>query len=547
MKELNAKCFIGNDTEGGGLMRDNVAIVLEPLIKGEKVSINNYEFYTDDSAEIGDTVAIKNLEKGDRLISLGVAFGIVKEKVIAGTLIRAKGNKNFRSLLPEEDIISITKAFPKPPEVPKEDKYFFDGYVRKDSSEIVGVGVKNYVLVINTVKCSATATKNISHLMKKLYLEKFPNVDDIKCITHDFGCGIPPGDPTDELIRLIIQAIKNPNIGSVVLIGLGCERLTVDENSSANILGLLSEKVPGFDKKVCYAHLQQFSSEIEAVKEIASKQGFEALELANTFERSPQPLKYLTLGLKCGGSDRFSGVAANLVLGALSNLIIENGGKVILTESNELEGAIELLACRAINTNIRKWLLNLIPRFNRASQKYPIPGSGHQVEIAPGNKDGGLHNIRLKSIGSYRKAGSKPVSGILEYGDELSINCIPGVYILDSPSYDQISTSALFLSGAQVVAFTTGRGTTIGSSLGPVLKIGNRKGIGLIKHMDFIAEKVFDRKSPRKISEEMLIELLDRMSGRKTFAVENINQEYLSQGFPGIHDEFMFWKRWPDN
>lgn len=546
MKNLTPKCLVANASEDAGLFHDNVALVIAPLVKGEKLFENSNELCIEPVAP-NESVAVKTLKKGDRLISLGVPFGIVTKTIPAGHVIRSEPDGNFRPLSPEEDLISIPKRFPQPPKLPDKDRFFFNGFARKVGQELVGVGIRNYVLVINTTKCSATATRNIAHLLKKKYLGKFANIDDVTCICHDFGCGMPSGKPKEEMIRLFVKILNSPNIGSIVLVGLGCEHLTVDEESSCNIIKLLREKVYDFEKRVRYAYLQKFSSEINAVQNIAEKQGLDAMKIANTYKRSIQPLKYLALGLQCGGSDRFSGVAANVVLGALSDLIVENGGKVILSESNELEGAIELLAGRAINKGIRKWLLELIPRFDKMCKKYPISGSGRQESVAPGNKDGGIHNVRLKSIGGYRKSGTKPIVGVLEYADTLEIKSPPGVYVLDSPSYDQISTSALFLAGVQVVAFTTGRGTTIGSSLGPVFKLGNRAEMGLRKHMDYVAEEVLDGKSPRKISEKILIELLDRMSGRKTFAVEDINQEYLSQGFPGIHDEFMFWKRWPDN
>jgi altronate dehydratase len=197
------------------------------------------------------------------------------------------------------------------------------------------------------------------------------------------------------------------------------------------------------------------------------------MQKVNKSIRDELPLRCLTLGLKCGGSDRFSGVAANAVLGALSDLIVENGGRVI-TETPEFEDSMELLAARATSIDTREWLLDLIPRFDRLCGNYPLPATGYQ-EIAPGNKGGGLQNARLKSAGALKKCGSKPVVGYLEYGETLTIDSTNGVYVLDCPSYDQISTTALLLSGAQTVAFTIGLGTTISSGLSPVLKIRNQK------------------------------------------------------------------------
>ena len=413
----------------------------------------------------------------------------------------------MRPLKDDEDVILIPDRYLSIPETPKTDHLFWKGYSRYHQGKLVGAGIKNKVMVLNTVKCSETASINIAHLIRMQFADQFKNVDDVVACTHDFGCGMPTGDAKRELVKLLVRAMNHPNIGAIILIGLGCEHLSLNEALPGNIVGVLREDVYDFERRVFLSSIQSYTSEYEALKSIAEIQGKKAMQVANESAREELPLRYLTLGLKCGGSDRFSGVSANAVLGTLSDLIIENGGRVIITETPEFEGSMELLAARATSLEIPECLLDLIPKIDRLCGNYPISASGYQ-DIAPGNKGGGLHNARLKSAGALKKCGSKPVVGYLEYGESLPIDSPNGVYVLDCPSYDQISTTVLLLSGAQTVAFTTGLGTTISSAISPVLKIGNRKKMGLNEHVDLYSKEVLFGKRIEEIAQSWLMELL---------------------------------------
>lgn len=412
-----------------------------------------------------------------------------------------------------------------------------------------GAGTENLVAIVSTVKCAAVAANNLAYLARRKLLSKHPNVTGVVAITHESGCSLPDGSKgqaTKELLRILIRVMNHPNIRAIFLLGLGCEHLTPCLDVPENITPLLESQVIDFKQRVIADVLQRFSSEIRALNSIINGPLNKLFIKANKYKRESIPLSYLTLGLKCGGSDGYSGTCANPALGVAVDRLVSAGGAAIITETPELAAAIPALVKRARDKKIARWLNGLLPRFDRVSHKYPIPGQGRQF-MAPGNKIGGLRNALVKSAAAAKKSGSARVEGVLEYGDSIYTSQRRGLWVLDCPSYDQISTPGLGLSGAQIIAFTTGLGTPIGSAISQVVKIGNRHQMGLKEHVDYFADGVIKGRTIEAVGEDIFELIIAIASGEKRTKVAVLNDKMFSLGMSEMHQEFMPWKRWGDN
>jgi len=497
--------------------------------------------------QTGALFAIRNVAEGEPIVAFGVVVGACRYKVALGQLISDDLiDHSAEAVRSREKALSSSKCRPIRYD-PSLMKRTFMGYrcnVTKDGRQ--GGGTENIVAIVNTVKCSAVAAKNIASLARRKLLPKFRNVTDVIAITHESGCGMPVGGSRNELLNILTQIINHPNVRAVYLLGLGCEHLNVCTEKPENVLPYLCSKVIEFDRKVITDHLQRYDSEIEAVNNIVDGPLKDLFALADSARREPLPLSYLTLGLKCGGSDIFSGICGNPALGHAVDNLVKAGGAAIITETPEFDGCIDLI-CKRVETNeIKQKLEQILPRFDEISKKYPIPGMGRQM-VSPGNKGGGLINVFVKSASAIRKAGTTPIQGVLEYGDNIHEKDRRGLWFLDCPSYDQISCPAVGISGSQIVAFTTGLGTPIGSALGQVVKIANRKEVGLRDHIDFFAESILSGEPVEDVGDRLFELIISIASGEICSKGKQMNKEMLGQNMPEAHYEFMPWKRWGDN
>lgn len=524
-------------------LQDNIAVAIQDISAGTELSFDASGLKIPADISIGCSFAITQLKPGDGIVSHGVQIATASEVIQPGeALIPGKqGNISDKVQIPEEQISATCQKF----ENPELQKRTFKGYQRLINGKVHSVGTENNLIILNTVKCSQVSCQNLAYFLKQNHLKDYQNVDDIVSITHELGCGMPEGQPRTELAQILVSIMNHPNTGAVVLLGLGCEQISIRDDQDESYLSYFKKNVVNFDKKVTFGHLQQYSNEIDAIKNVSKNQATKALEYANQFERKDSSISYLSLGLKCGGSDRFSGITANPVLGKTSDMLISAGAKSVITETPEFEGYLHVMAARANDPQLKEWLLTLTKRFDEVSKNYPIASSGKQ-KIAPGNFHGGLLNIYMKAAGAASKSGTQPVQGGLEYNESLH-GKDGGLYVLDCPSYDQISTAALALSGCQMVAFTTGLGTSIGSSLCQVLKIGSQKKLGLYDHVDFFADKILAGATIESQAEILFDFILKLASGEVQSKSKQYNKEMLEAGLPYAHEEFMLWKRWGDN
>ncbi|MGE5325706.1 MAG: UxaA family hydrolase, partial [Deltaproteobacteria bacterium] len=437
--------------------RDNVAVVTADFLeKGARLLYGGKTLTISARVLRGQSFAIVPILRGRAYVTLGDPIGLASRAVSPGDPI---DDSNLEDRLPKLSVhYRSNRRTPLDPEL---SSLTFDGFVRPNGS----VGIRNLVGIVTSGMCSSTEVREIAaRAMREIYSrEKFPNVDGVVPIVHESGCGMPDGRAVDLLNLLLTDSLRHPNLGAAVYIDLGCGKTCVECS-----VPIFQNQVANYSQRVVNLTVQQLGGSLATVEK-----GLEAVEkllhYANSFKRQPVPVSKLIVGTECGGSDRWSGVTANPAVGFASDLFVKAGAAVFLPEIPELQGAAMVdLAQRARTPAVGRRLMAALKRYEAYVRKF---GDDFRDNPSPGNVKGGLYNIFLKSTGVKAKGGTSVVEDLIEYGEWLGER--KGLFVLYTPGYDQICTPALFLSGAQVALFTTGRGTGIGCALGPVMKIGS--------------------------------------------------------------------------
>ena len=401
----------------------------------------------------GHKYARADIKAGERVIKYGFPIGIATCDIKAGEWVHTHNMKTGLS-----DITEYTYD-PTNPTLPKSEDSFL-GYLREDGR----VGVRNEVWIIPTVGCVEDIARKAAALTGAY---AFP---------HPYGCS-QLGQDHENTQKALCGLIKHPNAGGVLVLGLGCENNRISELKK--VLGQTGERVK-------FLECQSVSDDLgEAVKLIN-----ELFELCKKDMRTPQPMSKLTVGLKCGGSDGFSGITANPLVGRFSDMLISRGGSTILTEVPEMFGAEGLLMDRAVSREVFDKTVDMINSFKNY---YLSSGLPIYENPSPGNKDGGITTLEEKSLGCTQKSGSGAVCDVLKYGQRQQT---PGLNLLYAPGNDLVASTALAVSGAQIVLFTTGRGTPFGCPV-PTVKISTNQALFDKKRdwIDFNAAPVLEGKS----------------------------------------------------
>ncbi|MTI59415.1 MAG: altronate dehydratase [Firmicutes bacterium] len=364
------------------------------------------------------------------------------------------------------------------------------GYRRENGK----VGIRNRLIVLPTSVCaSETAVRIAEH------------IEEAVALPHQHGC-CQIGADHEQTVNTLVGLGKNPNVGAVLVIGLGCEGAEP---------GDIAERIAETGKTVAKITIQECGGTLKAIE----KGTRIVRDLANDLvlmEKEEVDLSEITLAIECGGTDATSGIAANPAVGGVSDKLIKLGGTAMLSETTELIGAEHTLAERAINEKVREKLLNIVERTERRAMSLGVDIRGGQP--TPGNITGGVTTIEEKSLGCIYKAGTADISGVLEYGEVPSRK---GFYVMDTPGQDIESITGMLAGGAQIVIFTTGRGTPTGSPLAPVIKVtGNSNTyINMIDNIDVNAGKIIDeRLAIKELSEEIFNLMLEVCNGRETKA-----------------------------
>ncbi len=503
--------------------KDNVAVVtVDFLEKGTRLRYGDGVITLSGRTLRGQSFAVEKIRKGHAYVTLGDPIGLASHAVEPGDPI---DQTNLEDRLPRLRV--QYRDNPRPTAVdPELGRLTFDGFVRPDGT----VGTRNYVGIVTSGMCSSTEAHAIAdRAMREIYSrEKYPNVDGVVPISQESGCGMPDGRAVDLLNLLLADSLRHPNLGAAIYIDLGCGKTCVECSAP-----IFQSAVPQFNTRVVNLVIQLSGGSRRTVDrglEIVEKQ----LAYTNQFRREPVAISRLIVGTKCGGSDRWSGVTANPAVGVAADMFVKAGSAVLLPEIPELQGAAMVdLAQRARTRAVGRKLMQALKRYESYVHSF---GEDFRDNPSPGNIKGGLYNIYLKSSGVKAKGGSSIVEDLVEYGEWLGDR--KGLYVLYTPGYDQISTPALFLSGAQVALFTTGRGTGIGCALGPVVKIGSNSQLARMNgDIDIDAGTILERKeSAEEVGRKIFQETLDVASGRKLTRAEEA----------GYHTEFKIWESlWP--
>ncbi len=426
---------------------DNVAIVTEQATKGDILE----GIILLDNIPQGHKVALKNLNKGERILRYGVTLGFLLSDVLKGSWI----NENMLSLPDLPSLDSLTFNQMEEVVLPVTDRITFEGF---DNGDNVFAGTRNLLAITTTVQCvSPVVDQAIAQIRSKL-LPKYPHVNEVVAINHAYGCGVAiNATDADIPIRSIRNIMRNPNFGGeIMLIGLGCEKLTVD------MLLPPEENTP--DNVIILQDHAGYVAMIDAIVKMADVK----LQTLNQRRRTTLPLSKLCIGMQCGGSDAFSGITANPSAGYASDLLVSSGATVMFSEVTEVRDGVHLLAHRCVDKEARDKLVTEIGWYDNYLSKSNVDRSANPT---PGNKKGGLSNIVEKAMGSIVKSGHAPIVEVLGPGE------IPkkrGLIFAATPASDFVCGPSQLSSGITLQVFMTGRGTPYGLSEAPVIKVCSR-------------------------------------------------------------------------
>jgi altronate hydrolase len=446
---------LGNDQTAAEVLRlhvdDNVGLAKRELAIGQALHGSRVL----EAIPAGHKVCVSPIAQGDPIRKYGQVIGFASESIEVGRHVHVHNCqvKDF-SRDPEIGVAAKPTQF-----VPAAERATFRGIVRANGV----VATRNYVGVVTTVNCSATVARAISAHFAAGRLAEFPNVDGVAAFVHTTGCGMANhGTGFDTLQRTLAGYMKQPNLAAVLVLGLGCEvnqgSLLLESYglSEGPTTRMMTIQDAGGTRRA----IQDAIAWIESV-----------LPLANQVERRDLPASKLKLALQCGGSDGYSGITANPALGAAADLLIRNGGTVILSETPEIYGAEHLLTRRAASPAVGEKLLERIRWWERYTAQ-----TGDVMDNNPshGNKVGGLTTILEKSLGAVAKGGTTNLEGVYEYAEPIDQ---PGFVFMDSPGYDPCSATGQVASGANVLCFTTGRGSVFGCKPVPSIKLATNSSV----------------------------------------------------------------------
>jgi len=461
----------------------------------------------------GHKLAIQAIAEGAPVRKFGQIIGRATQAIAPGEHVHVH-NVEFRPSTADHGIGTHRSNLPV---LPEGEAATFQGILRADGS----VATRNYIGVLTTVNCSAQVARLISdHFRISGDLKPYPNVDGVVALTHKSGCaGGDDTEGTNVLRRTIAGYARHPNFAAVLIVGLGCEsnqlsRLMEDERLPAGerIHPLVIQEAGGTKKTV--------EAGIARIKEL--------LPAANAIRRRPLPARHLTLGLQCGGSDGFSAITANPALGAASDLLVRNGGTAILSETPEIYGAEHMLLGRAVSGEVGHKLLDLLRWWEEYSA---LNKESLDNNPSPGNKAGGLTTILEKSLGAAAKGGRSDLVDVYRYAEPVTKR---GFVFMDTPGYDPVSVTGQVAGGANIICFTTGRGSCFGCKPVPSLKLATNTPMydRMMDDMDINCGEILDGgASVEEMGERIFKLILATASGERT------KSELLGYG----EDEFAPW------
>lgn len=531
---------------------DNVMVALKDLPPGLSVKFNNQDIVLKEKISAKHKFFLRDMASGEDVIMYGALVGKVQQDIQQGTLMTPENTKHAAG----KYFFKGLKYQWNAPDLSKFQHKTFNGYKRDDGR----VGTANYWLFVPMVFCEnrnldvikeallkelGYVTDDKYHRFTRQLMEAysngqdlqevdflpmssgensrfFKNVDGIKFLNHTGGCGGTRQDSA-TLSALLAAYADHPNVGGVTVLSLGCQHL-----ETMNFLQDLKKRNPSFNKPLYTFEQQKSKSEEDLISE-AIRKTFEGLIVINKMEREPAPLSALTIGVKCGGSDGFSGISANPAVGYASDLLVGLGGKVLLAEFPELCGAEQDLIDRCESKDIADKFIYLMESYNDLAKKV---GSGFHMNPSPGNIKDGLITDAIKSTGAARKGGTSPICDVLDY-TEPAVK--PGLNLVCTPGNDVEATTGKAASGATLILFTTGLGTPTGNPVSPTIKIATNS-ILAERMQDIIDLDTGPIIQGQKTIEQMGEEILD-------YCIRAASGEVTPKAVLLGQDDFIPWKR----
>jgi altronate hydrolase len=559
-----ASVNLGNRARSGNIFRmkssilkihpaDTILVALKNLQAGETVEYNGRLYTLKENIPAKHKFYLRDEPAGTNIIMYGVLVGKTEKDVTAGSRV---STENLKHASGAYDFRNAKYQWTAPDTSKFRDRHFL-GYHREDGR----VGTANYWLFIPTVFCENrnldvirevlqdelgySSTEKYKSFTRELVLAMqegknpvdpdiplfaakqnrsrvFKNVDGIRFLNHDGGCGGIRQDST-VLGKLLAAYANHPNVGGITVLSLGCQHLQTKE-----LLDGIKNLNPGFDKPVYVFEQQQSQSEEQLIQE-AIRKTFEGLMKINQLERKPATLDNLCIGVKCGGSDGFSGITANPAVGYCADLLVALGGKVLLAEFPELCGVEQELVDRSVNEKVARKFIGLMKDYETSAQR---AGSGFHMNPSPGNIRDGLITDAMKSAGAAKKGGNAPIVDVLDYTEPATR---PGLSLVCTPGNDVEATTGQAASGATLILFTTGLGTPTGNPVSPTIKISSNTSLArrMPDIIDIDTGSIIEgEKTLEEMGEEILSYCVCVASGEITPKAVLLNQ-----------DDFIPWKR----
>lgn len=466
---------------------DNVVVAIDPMKAGEKITVDGQDITLLSDIPAGHKIALKAFAADEHIIKYGCPIGHAREAIAQGAWVNEKNIKTNLDGLLEYTYNPVSVKL----DIPNKDLKF-KGYRRKNGD----VGIRNEIWIIPTVGCVNGVVNQLAEALRAETQGK--GVDAIVAFPHNYGCS-QLGNDHENTRKVLRDMVLHPNAGAVLVVGLGCENNQPDA---------FREMLGDYDtERVRFMVTQKVHDEFEEGMKILR----ELYGIASADQREDVPLSELRVGLKCGGSDGFSGITANPLLGVFSDFLIAQGGTSVLTEVPEMFGAETQLMNRCSNVALFDKTVHLINDFKEyfIANKQPI-----YENPSPGNKAGGISTLEEKSLGCTQKCGKSEVKDVLMYGDRLKTK---GLNLLSAPGNDLVASTALASAGCHMVLFTTGRGTPFGTYV-PTVKVSTNSNLFNNKPgwIDFNAGSLVEGESMDSLAERFIDFIIEVASGKET-------------------------------
>lgn len=469
--------------------RDNVAIAKQDIPARTTIIMPDHNaLKIGESIPEGHKFALCAIAAGEPVLRYGYRIGMATEPIAPGAWVHTH-NLAVGDIAREYAWTVVENPLPQPA------RHTFLGFRRPDGR----VGTRNYIAVIATSNCSAHVTTQIARAFTPERLAAYPNIDGVIPIIHHSGCCVPIGGASYVFLqRALANIARNPNIGAYVVVGLGCEGNQVDKCFDVKQLdaAFVIQEQGGFRKTVAAA--------VQVIEQL--------LPRVNACHRTPQPISELNIALECGGSDSWSGVTANPLVGLVADAVVKQGGMAVLAETPEIFGAEHLLSHRVVSAEVGRKFAERFAWWNEQARLY---GFSMDNNPSPGNKAGGLTTIFEKSLGAVAKGGSTPLTAVYEYTEFVTSK---GLVFMDTPGYDPTATTGQLAGGCNLLIFTTGRGSLFGSNIVPCVKVASNSALykRMSDDMDFNAGRVLEDVPMQTAADELLHLVIAVASGQRT-------------------------------